>query len=43
MNILDNCTTNKLKSLGAYKYDTSNIKNLKWGKKNKSKIEKYDD
>ncbi|PIF46645.1 putative chitinase [Chryseobacterium sp. 52] len=43
MKIEENCTTNKLESLGTYKYETSNIKNLKWGKKNKSKIEKLDD
>lgn len=43
MKISENCTTNKLKTIGTYKYDTSNIKNLKWGKKNKSKIEKFDD
>lgn len=26
------------KSIGKYKYETSDIKNLKWGKKNKTKI-----
>ena len=43
MKIETNCTTNNLKSIGKYKYETSAIKNLKWGKDNKSKIEKYDD
>ncbi|WP_160137367.1 glycoside hydrolase family 19 protein [Chryseobacterium sp. c4a] len=43
MKIETNCTTNKLSSIGKYKYATSDIKNLKWGKNNKSKIEKYDD
>ena len=31
------------KVIGEYKYDTSAIKNKKWGKNNKSKIEAYDD
>lgn len=43
MKIEQDCTTNKLKSIGQYKYETSDIKNLKWGKKNKAKIEKFDD
>ncbi|MET3036122.1 glycoside hydrolase family 19 protein [Chryseobacterium sp. NRRL B-14859] len=43
MNIEKSCKTNKLKSIGTYKYETSNIKNLKWGQNNKSKIEKLDD
>lgn len=43
MKIQDNCKTNKLKLIGKYKYETSNIKTLKWGKNNKSKIEKFDD
>lgn len=43
MEIKENCITNKLESIGTYKYETSNITNLKWGKNNKSKIQKYDD
>ncbi|UCA59644.1 hypothetical protein KB553_21995 [Chryseobacterium rhizoplanae] len=43
MKIEQDCKTNKLKSIGTYKYETSDIKNLKWGKNNKAKIEKLDD
>lgn len=31
------------KVIGEYKYETSGIRNKQWGKKNKSKIEAYDD
>ncbi len=43
MKIEEDCKTNKLKPIGTYTYETSGIKNLKWGKKNKAKIEKLDD
>lgn len=43
MKVKDNCKTNKLKAIGTYKYETSDIKTIKWGKNNKSKIEKFDD
>ncbi|MCT2561953.1 glycoside hydrolase family 19 protein [Chryseobacterium herbae] len=43
MKIEEKCKTNKLKPIGTYTYETSGIKNLKWGKNNKAKIKKFDD
>ena len=45
MNIPVNCASNKLKIIGEYKYETSNIRNSNWGKNknNKNAIQKFDD
>lgn len=45
MKVKDNCKNQKIKNLGVYTYDTSAIKDTKWGKreKNKKEIQGYDD
>nr|WP_315248764.1 hypothetical protein [uncultured Flavobacterium sp.] len=45
MGTKDSCINLNLKDkeIGIYKYETSEIKNKKWGKNNKSKIEAHDD
>ena len=43
MKIEETCCNLKIKNLGVYKYSTSNIRNTKYGQRNKSKIQKFDD
>ena len=45
MKVSENCKNLKIEKIGVYKYDTSAIRNTKWGKKenNKKAIQKYDD
>ncbi len=43
MKVKDECDSLKLEQIGVYKYGTSNIKNSKYGKKNKAAIQKFDD
>jgi predicted chitinase len=43
MKIKDSCINLNGKQIGEYKYDTSDMKNTKWGKDNKQNIQSHDD
>ncbi|KQB37449.1 hypothetical protein RC62_2615 [Flavobacterium aquidurense] len=43
MNVKASCINLNGKQIGEYKYDTSDMKNTKWGKDNKQSIQSHDD
>jgi len=43
MKVKDSCINLNNRELGEYKYDTSDMKNTKWGKDNKQSIQSHDD
>ena len=43
MDIKNSCVNLKVPNIGTYKFETSDIRNSRWGRKNKIKIQAYDD